>query len=165
MTVVDSDVLIDALRGREPARLRIRRGLQAGGLRTTAINVFELRSGARSDAAREAVEKLLAPFEVLPVDARAADLAADLRRALEAIGQGIGTADYLIAGVCLAHVATLLTHNRSDFERVPGLRLAAAEAGEVREAGPGRPPGRRGRTSSVPAGATRKRQPGGERRG
>jgi predicted nucleic acid-binding protein len=31
--------------------------------------------------------------------------------------------DYLIAGVCLAHTAILLTRNRKHFERVPGLVL------------------------------------------
>ena len=38
-------------------------------------------------------------------------------------GKGIGTADYLIAGMCLAHGATLLTRNLKHFERVPGLRI------------------------------------------
>jgi predicted nucleic acid-binding protein len=32
-------------------------------------------------------------------------------------------ADYMIAGICLAHSAVLLTRNRKHFERVAGLTL------------------------------------------
>jgi predicted nucleic acid-binding protein len=37
----------------------------------------------------------------------------------------IGMADYLIAGVCLAHGATLLTRNLDHFRRVPELLIGA----------------------------------------
>jgi predicted nucleic acid-binding protein len=47
---------------------------------------------------------------------------------LEARGEGVGMADYLIAGICLARRATLLTKNRKHFERVPGLLLATLDA-------------------------------------
>lgn len=36
----------------------------------------------------------------------------------------IGRADLLIAGIALAHQATLVTRNLRHFERIPGLRLA-----------------------------------------
>jgi len=121
--VADSDVLIDALRGREPSLSRIRDELGAGSLVTTAVTVFELRSGAGTDQARHAVETLLAPLTMLPLDAAAARAAADIRLVLEQIGQKIGMADYLIAGICLSTGASLLTRNREHFERVPGLLL------------------------------------------
>ncbi|MFO7893953.1 MAG: PIN domain-containing protein, partial [Longimicrobiales bacterium] len=60
MIVADTDVLIDALRGRDPAAERIHHELGTGALATTAITAFELRSGARRDQERAAVEKLLA---------------------------------------------------------------------------------------------------------
>jgi predicted nucleic acid-binding protein len=126
MIVADSDVLIDALRGREPARERIALELKAGGLATTAVTVFELRSGARSAAEERKVEQLLAALTVLGLDSEAAAEAARIRRALEAEGQKIGMADYLIAGICIARSAVLLTNNRKHFERVPGLRLGAS---------------------------------------
>jgi tRNA(fMet)-specific endonuclease VapC len=123
MIVADSDVLIDALRGKEPSLSRIALELGTGSLATTSITVFELRSGARTAAEREKVERLLAPLVVLPFDEPAARAAADARLALEATGQTIGTADLLIAGICLSRDGVLLTRNRAHFERVKGLRL------------------------------------------
>jgi predicted nucleic acid-binding protein len=49
-----------------------------------------------------------------------------LRRALAAQGLPIGMADYMIAGICVARSAALLTRNRAHFERVPGLALVPA---------------------------------------
>lgn len=129
MIVADTDVLIDALKGRAPSAERIELELGSGVLATTAITVFELRSGAKSTAAAEQIETLLAGIAILPFDDAAAERAASTRRHLETAGSPIGMADYLIAGVCLANSAILLTRNRKHFERVPGLVLGW-EAGE-----------------------------------
>lgn len=123
MIVADTDVLIDALRGREPARARIAEALAAGQLATTAVTAFELRSGADTDRTRAAIEQLLAPLEILPFDDAAAVRAGKLRRTLEAAGTPLGMADYLIAGICLTRSASLVTRNRSHFDRVDGLVL------------------------------------------
>ena len=123
MIVADTDVLIDALRGRAPAAERIELELETGGLATTAISAFELRSGAKSEDAAAAIEALLAAMMILPFDERAAERAARARRDLESSGTPIGMADYMIAGICLAHSAILLTRNRRHFERVVGLAL------------------------------------------
>lgn len=128
MIVADSDVLIDALRGKEPVAERITEELGTGALATTAITAFELRSGARSERASGQVEALLAPLVVLPFDEEAADAAAEIRLHPETSGTPIGMADYLIAGICLARSASLLTRNREHFERVRGLRLGSLEA-------------------------------------
>lgn len=124
MIIADSDVLIDALAGRGPATEQVRETVRAGTLATTAVSVFELESGARSPSAREALKTLLGALSVLPVDFEAASAAARIRREFESRGEPIGMADYLIAGVCLARKAALLTRKREHFDRVPGLRLA-----------------------------------------
>ena len=127
MIIADSDVLIDALRGRPSARARIAEALAAGTLATTAVTAFELRSGADSDRARAAIGLLLAPLEILPFDQAAAGAAARIRRELESSGQPIGMADYMIAGICLVRSAALLTRNRAHFGRVSGLVVVAVE--------------------------------------
>lgn len=123
MIVADTDVLIDALRGRAPAAQRIELELETGGLATTAISAFELRSGARSEVAAASIETLLAALVILPFEERAAERAAQARRDLESAGTPIGMGDYMIAGICLAQSAVLLTRNRRHFERVTGLSL------------------------------------------
>lgn len=123
LIIADSDVLIDALRGREPAASQIRRALQRRELATTAISVFELHSGVSSSGASQQVTALLAPLEVFPFSTAAARRAAKIRLILAGRGSGIGMADYLIAGICLEAGATLFTRNRAHFERVDGLVL------------------------------------------
>ena len=123
MIVADSDILILFLRGREPCASVIGQYLKTGNLATTTVNVFEVLSGARKPAERKKIVDLLNALEVFTFTVDAAMLAADLRIKLEAQGKGIGTADYMIAGVCLAAGLPLLTGNRGHFERVPGLAL------------------------------------------
>jgi len=129
VTVVDADVLIDALeRGREPARLRVARLLAAGDLAVTAVTVYELTcGGTTTDRALDRIRTALAPATVLPVTRDAAYLAAAANRYLEARGQAIATPDTLVAGVCLEAGLPLLTRNVRHFERVPGLRLEPIE--------------------------------------
>ncbi len=126
MMIADSDMLIDFLRGREPGHGRIGIELSTGRLATTSVNAFELLSGAAVIKEQKKIKVLLDALTVLPVEARAAELAARTRRDLEARGSGIGMADYLIAGVCLAHSATLLTRNVDHFRRVADLRIGGS---------------------------------------
>jgi predicted nucleic acid-binding protein len=123
LTVGDTDVLIDALRGREPSAGRVRAGLQDGTLATTAVNAFELLSGARTPRELDAVTRLLDAMSILPLDAAAGARAAACRRELEAAGRVIGMGDHLIAGICLERSARLLTRNRSHVDRVAGLEV------------------------------------------
>jgi tRNA(fMet)-specific endonuclease VapC len=124
MIVADTDVLIDYLRGAGQAK-RVALELTTRSFATTAVTVFELKSGAHSARQRQAIEAVLNAMTILPLGAEEASLAANLRQKLEAAGQPIGMADYLIAAVCLTHAATLLTRNLKHFERVPGLRISA----------------------------------------
>ncbi|SRR5712691_2100012 len=124
MIVADTDVLIDFLQGRDPSAERVSRELERGMICTTAVSRFELLAGARTARQQQLVKKLVDSIPNLPLDAEGADRAADVRRALEMRGEGIGMADSLIAGIALIHKGSLLTRNRRHFERVVGLALA-----------------------------------------
>ena len=124
MTVADTDVLIDFLAGTEPAASRVAQELSRGTLHTTAVNRFELLSGASNERQEASIRRLLTVMGTLALDEKAADRAAQVRRSLDRSGASIGMADSLIAGITLTHGATLLTRNRRHFERVTGLRLA-----------------------------------------
>ncbi len=125
MMVVDTDVLIDGLNGKNPSSARISREIESGTLATTTVTLFELLSGAKTRRARDAIKMLLSAITILPLDEESGATAAAIRRDLEARGTTIGMADYLIAGICRARSLPLLTRNRSHFERVPGLRVEA----------------------------------------
>jgi tRNA(fMet)-specific endonuclease VapC len=124
MIIADTDVLIDFLNDREPAAARVAGGIERGELATTAVNRFELMSGASSSAAENSLRGLFEVVPTLVLDAGAADRAALVRRSLQASGKAIGMGDSLIAGIALQHGGLLLTRNRRHFERVEGLRLA-----------------------------------------
>ena len=123
MILADSDVLIDYLAGAQPVRDRVAAYVDAEQLQTTAVNCFELLSGAGPGKRGQAVRQLVEALNVLPLDRAAAERAADVRRKLERGGRPIGMGDSLIAGIALVHGLPLLTRNRSHFERVENLKL------------------------------------------
>ncbi len=100
---------------------------------TTAVSVEESMRGRLAEIRRSrAPHDKIGPYErlvsdveffaawiVLPWDAEAADHFLRLRR--ERVR--IGTMDLKIACLVIAHDATLLTRNASDFAHVPGLRF------------------------------------------
>lgn len=124
MIVADTDVLIDFLGGRKPAADRVALELDRGPLATTAVNRFEMLAGVRSVRQDRLIRELLAALFTLPLDDKAADAAARVRRTLEATGTAIGMGDSLIAGIVLANDGILLTRNRRHFDRVKGLTLS-----------------------------------------
>jgi predicted nucleic acid-binding protein len=130
MIIADSDVLIDSLRGQKEIQGRIDLELQTGDLATTVISVFELLSGAKTESQKRKVNSLLSALRIVPLDAKAVEIAASVRHDLESEGMGLAMADYLIAGICLRRNAILLTRNRSHFERIPGLTLGMLTLGE-----------------------------------
>jgi tRNA(fMet)-specific endonuclease VapC len=121
--IVDSDLVIDFLRGRGPGAALVRELLAAGRLRLTAVTAFELRVGA-DFAAREASIAPLFLGRTLPLDAEATLRAGAIWSELRAGGVGIGPADTLQAGVALRFGLRLATRNVRHFSRIPGLTLA-----------------------------------------
>jgi tRNA(fMet)-specific endonuclease VapC len=81
-----------------------------------------MHSGAAYHAANLAlVAKLRQQFVSLPFDDRAAEEYGIIRERLAALGTPIGPNDLMIAAIALANGMTLVTHNTSEFSRVPGL--------------------------------------------
>ncbi|MFZ2240669.1 MAG: PIN domain-containing protein [Gordonia amarae] len=112
--VLDTTVLIDALRGR-PAVQRIRDLRSTGGIpATTAINVEEIVRGMRPQEQR-AIDSLLAGLVILSVDADAARLSGRWRSEYSARGITLHQADCLIAAAAAVHNARLCTGNPKDF--------------------------------------------------
>jgi tRNA(fMet)-specific endonuclease VapC len=123
--VLDTNTCIYALKleGQVVERLRDH---SPDDLGVTIVTLAELWFGAhksaRAAAARREIDGFLEPFEVLPFDREAAEAYARSRRSLERIGRPIGERDLLIASIALARGLTVVTHNLSEFGRVPGLK-------------------------------------------
>lgn len=129
MICLDTNAVIAALR-REPARLleKLVRVLPEGELALSSIALFELRYGiansARPRENRERLEVFLqAPIEVLAFDSEDAEAAGELRAELKRAGTPIGPYDLLIAAQARRRGALLVTANRAEFARVPGLAV------------------------------------------
>lgn len=124
--LVDSDVVIGALRGPGPA-LEGKLRAHAGRLAVSAITVAELTYGAlradRRDDALEAVEGILDSVVVLEIDPRVSRIAGAIRAELGSRGTPIGPYDVLIAAQARAEGLVLATGNVREFRRVSGLEV------------------------------------------
>ncbi|MCM0019985.1 MAG: type II toxin-antitoxin system VapC family toxin [Tagaea sp.] len=128
MFCLDTNVVIDALGARAPTvAARLDTELSRGtALFVSSVVVFELRFGvAKSrDPNRNAarLEKFFAAsIAILPLDHDDAAEAGEIRAELECLGKPIGPYDVLIAGQARRRGLALVTANRREFERVPGL--------------------------------------------
>lgn len=107
--LVDTDVLIDHLRGARSLRTPL----------PTAYSVVtrcELFAGRATE--EPVIRELLAPLREVPVTRDIAELAGRLRRE-----HAVRTPDALIAATALTIGASLLTRNRRDFTPIRGLRV------------------------------------------
>lgn len=94
---------------------------------TTAVTVLEIRYGMQILAVGRRRSSLIEIFEVVldridqrvaQFDALAAEHAADLMAARRKKGRPVDLRDTMIAGIALAHHATLATRNTPHFEDV-----------------------------------------------
>ncbi len=99
-----------------------------GEVAISSVSLYELEVGigksAQPTKRRRQFDTILAAVTLLPFDRSAARAAAMVRVDLEKRGLPIGPLDNLIAGIALAHRATLVTRNTREFSRLPHLALA-----------------------------------------
>jgi tRNA(fMet)-specific endonuclease VapC len=121
--VLDSDVLIDYLRGTGPGRDLVRALIQGVGYRVTAVTAFELALGRSYRENPRPVHALLAA-PLLTLTRKAGLRSGALLGELQRSGETIDVRDAMQAGICLESGTTLVTRNVSHFERIPGLQLS-----------------------------------------
>lgn len=110
--VADSSVIIDVLRGSDPATrwLEARTSMPA----CSEITRAEVLRGVRS-AERVVTERLLGALRWIPVDASVSRRAGELGRQYRRSHAGLAVADLLIAATALVLDAGLATTNVRDF--------------------------------------------------
>lgn len=128
--LLDTNSVIDHLR-RGPASRVTAKLLAApnGSVYLCSVVLAELFYGARHGHAAHLaanlalIAKLRQQFVSLIFDDRAAEEYGTIRAHLAALGTPIGPNDLMIAAIALANQMTLVTHNTTEFGRVPGLVL------------------------------------------
>ena len=124
--ILDSNILIklerETGRGQTGPAVRFFQSLQTTRLCITPTIAGELACGT-SMAARELWGKLIAPYEILPMNKSTGWHYGCLYRHLSSKGQLIGTNDLWIAATALTHEVPLATGNINEFQRVPELHV------------------------------------------
>ena len=124
--LLDTDTCIYALK-RERGVLERLLAHSPAEVAVSVITEAELRTGAaKSDAAAKTgrlVENFLRPLTILDFVSTDAAIYAQVRAKLERAAKPIGPLDTLIAAHAVARKLTLVSNNRKEFGRVPGLAI------------------------------------------
>ncbi len=120
--LLDSDVLIEHLRGRHQAKSHILTLKSQGELLVSAITVAELFAGARHEADKETIEALLQLARIIPVNESIARQGGHYRQQFGR-SHGTGLMDALIAATSESEGAKLVTFNRRHFPMIANLQV------------------------------------------
>jgi predicted nucleic acid-binding protein len=113
--LLDTSVLIDALRLRHRRRELLAELVQAGHtLATSALNIAEVYAGMRPDEAQR-TEALLSVLDCYDLTGTSARRAGALKQQWARKGRTLALADMIVAAIALESDCTLMTDNRKDF--------------------------------------------------
>ena len=126
MYLLDSDILIHALRGHATVTERLREHRDAPKA-LSVLTYGELLYGARKSQ-RPAdhlakVYRLAELFPLIPVSRAIMEGFAELKVKLESRGEPLDHIDLMIGVTALALNYTMVTNNERHFRRIPGLRI------------------------------------------
>ena len=119
MVLIDTDVVVDCLRGTAPSREWLQRA-STEVLGLPGIVAMELLIGCRNRAEIQHLQKFLNTFSIVWPDAsefaRAYELLAEHR-----LTSGMGIPDCLVAAMALVRKARVYTFNSKHFRVIPGV--------------------------------------------
>ncbi len=117
---VDSDILIDYLRGLEAARSFLLKSREEAVLNISVISVAEIYAGKETTSAikRLLIDQFLSNFYVIGVDSQIAKVAGIIRR-----DYNKPFADAIIAATALAYDLRLVTKNVRHFREIKSLNV------------------------------------------
>ena len=110
--LLDTDILIDLLRGRHATRRFLAQVTQQAVPCCSVISVAELAAGLRAGE-ESATEALVNALVVVPVSRQIAEVAGRFKRTIRR--QTLELADCLIAATAFVESATLVTGNVKDY--------------------------------------------------
>jgi len=124
--MLDTNIAIYTLKNR-PEKVRTAFKQHSGEMCLSSVSLGELIYGAEKSSRVEqnlgVIEGLAARITIEPFETQAAIHFGQLRAELARSGNLIGPYDMMIAGHARAMGLILVTNNRREFDRVPGLRI------------------------------------------
>lgn len=125
--VLDTDVLVNFLRGDEKTVLCINSIKNDVQLCTTDINAFELYLGAYESIKHEKniaiVKGLLNTLTIFSTNEDSMETVARILTDLKKKGRQIELRDLLIGSICLINSCSILTKNHKHFQNISGLKI------------------------------------------
>lgn len=121
MVFLDTDVLVDCLRGTASAKAWLTRS-EADSFQVPGIVAMELLMGCRNQSDLQRTQKFLSSFSIIWPEATDFSQAYALL-VTHRLTSGLSIPDCLIAAMALARSARLYTFNRKHFQVVPGLDI------------------------------------------
>ncbi len=126
--ILDTDILIYFLKGVPNVVKKIQQA-ENKAIHTTIVTHSELLFGAYNSAHVDFNLKKISMFlnaiSILPYDENASKKFGQLKANLKIKGKLIADMDLMIASICLAQKATLVTNNSRHFDRVPNLKFTS----------------------------------------
>lgn len=126
MYLLDTDILVDVLRGKPAAAARLVTMAAGQTLYTSILNYAELVYGAlrtiNPDGEYPRVITLLQGLTVLPFDKDAAEVFAREKARLALRGESVSDFAMAVASIALQHDLILVSHNLGELQRVQGLK-------------------------------------------
>lgn len=122
VTVVDTDILIDAARQVREAVDCLQQIEQQSALAVSVITQMELFVGCRNKAELRTTERFLQRFQVITLNDQACHAAVDLLRQYR-LSHGLAVPDALIAATAMTLGGQFITKNQRDYRFVDGLKL------------------------------------------
>jgi predicted nucleic acid-binding protein len=122
VTLVDTDILIDAGRG-IPEAIDCLKNIKANSTWTISIvTQMELMVGCRNKSELQKLDKFLKQFQIVKLTEAISDKSVELLR-IYRLSHGLLIADSLIAATALTLNVAFISKNQRDYKFISGLNL------------------------------------------
>jgi predicted nucleic acid-binding protein len=126
MYCLDSNVVIDMFRG-DTVVISLIRELSKQDICTNPIVLSELYEGCYKSSHQvkslSSIENYLEKISFLDFNITSCKLYGQIYKLLQSKGKPTEEKDLMIAAICIAHNATLVTRNKKHFKNIPGLKV------------------------------------------
>ncbi len=127
MVCLDTDVIVHFLRkNKEAVELINKIVATKEKIKITSINEFELWRGIygfKGVSKEKSLQQFLSGVHKLPLESNSSKKAAEIFEALQSKGEMVDTLDVIIAAIAISNNESILTLNKKQFERIPGLKI------------------------------------------